>query len=143
MIIAQKSVDYGKYVDMKGISGALHFLYNDINIYDNTISAFTIQFTSPIANIAPSLYMYFIRDTIIENGIKIVKLYFTPRNPEDLLFRGTLYVTLDGNYAVTRVELGVSKHANLNYVRNFRVKQDFKKDSGQRYYLAESICLHF
>ncbi len=143
MIIAQKSVNYGKYIDMKGISGALNFLYNDINIYDNVISAFTIQFTSPIANIAPSLYMYFIRDTIVDNGTKIVKLYFTPRNPEDLLFRGNLYVTLDGHYAVTRVELGISRHANLNYVRDFQLTQDFKKDSGQYYYMAESAMLAF
>jgi hypothetical protein len=143
LIVAQKSVNYGQFIDMKGISGALQFLYEDINIYDNTISAFTIQFTSPIANIAPSLYMYFIRDTIIENGTKIVKLYFTPRNPEDLLFRGTLYVTLDGKYAVKRIELEVSKHANLNYVRNFLLKQDFEKGSGQRYYMAESDMLAF
>ena len=58
IIIAQKSVDYGKYIDMKGISGALHFLYNDIDIYENTISAFTIQFTSPISNIAPSVPLF-------------------------------------------------------------------------------------
>jgi Family of unknown function (DUF5686)/CarboxypepD_reg-like domain len=143
LIVAQKSVNYGKYIDMRGISGALNFLYYDINIYDNVITAFTIQFTSPIANIAPSFYMYFIRDTIVENGIKIVKLYFTPRNPEDLLFRGTLYITLDGRYAVKRVELGISKHANLNYVRNFQLKQDFKKDSGQHYHMAESVMLAF
>lgn len=143
LIIAQKTVNYGKYIDMKGINGSLHFLYDDINIYDNTISAFTIQFTSPIANLAPSFYMYFVRDTIVENGVKIVKLYFTPRNPEDLLFRGNLYITLDGHYAVTRAELGISKHANLNYVRNFQLNQNFKKDSGNHYHLAESDMTAF
>jgi hypothetical protein len=138
LITGLKSVNYGQYIDMRGISGALHFLYDEINIYDNTITAFTMQFTSPIANLAPSFYMYFIRDTLIENGEKIVKLYFTPRNPEDLLFRGTLYITLDGHYAVTKVELGVSKHANLNYIRNFQISQQFKKDSSDHYHLAES-----
>jgi hypothetical protein len=128
---------------MKGISGALHFMYNNINIYDNSISAFTIQFTSPIANDAPAFYMYFIRDTIIENGEKIVKLYFTPRNPEDLLFHGTLYITLDGHYAVKRVELGISKHTNLNYVRNFQLSQNFIKDSGEHYHMAETDILAF
>jgi hypothetical protein len=138
IITAFKSVNYGPYIDMRGISGSLHFLYDDINIYDNSITAFTLQFTSPIANLAPTFYMYFIRDTLIENGEKIVKLYFTPRNPEDLLFRGYLYISLSGQYAVTRVELGVSKHVNLNYIRNFDIKQEFKKDSSTHYYLAES-----
>ena len=123
-------MDYGEYIDMKGIHGALHYLFNDINIYDNNISAFTMQFVSPISDLAPAFYMYFIRDTIVENGTSIVKLYFTPRNPEDLLFRGTLSITLDGNYAVTSVELGVSKHINMNYVRNFKLSQHFEKDSG-------------
>jgi hypothetical protein len=138
LITGLKSVNYGQYIDMRGISGALHFLYDVVNIYDNTITAFTMQFTSPIANLAPSFYMYFIRDTLIENGEKIVKLYFTPRNPEDLLFRGTLYITLDGHYAVTKAELGVSNHANLNYIRNLQISQQFKKDTTGHYYLSES-----
>ena len=143
IIMGFKSVYYGPYIDMRGISSSLHYLYDDINIYDNTITAFTMLFTSPIANIGPTFYMYFIRDTLIEDGEKIVKLYFTPRNPEDLLFRGNLYITLDSQYAVTKVELRVSKHANLNYIRNFLVNQQFKKDSSGRYYLAESQTTAF
>jgi len=141
IILAQKTVDYGEYVDMKGIQGALHYLYNDINIYDNNISAFTMQFVSPISDFGPVFYMYFIRDTVVENGCSIVKLFFTPRNPEDLLFRGTLSVTLDGAHAVTDVELGISKHVNMNYVRNFRLSQHFEKGPGEHYYMAESDML--
>jgi len=141
LIIAQKTVDYGEYIDMKGIHGALHYLFNDINIYDNNVSAFTKQFVSPIADLGPSFYMYFIRDTVFENESRVVKLYFTPRNPEDLLFRGTLSVTLDGNYAVTGIELGVSKHVNMNYVRNFQLIQHFEKGPGEHYHLAESDML--
>jgi hypothetical protein len=102
-----------------------------------------MQFTRPIANLATTFYMYFIRDTLIENGEKIVKLYFTPRNPEDLLFRGYLYITLNDRYAVSRVELGVSKHVNLNYIRNFQINQQFKQDSSAHYYLAESVTSAF
>ena len=76
VITAFKTVNYGEYIDMRGISGSLHFLYDDINIYNNTITAFTMQFTSPIANLAPAFYMYFIRDTLIENGEKISKNLF-------------------------------------------------------------------
>jgi hypothetical protein len=143
IITGFKSVNYGSYIDMRGISGSLHFLYDNINIYDNSITAFTMQFTSPIANLAPSFYMYFIRDTTEEDGEKIVRLYFTPRNPEDLLFRGYLYITLNGRYAVSRVELNVSKHVNLNYIRNFQIIQQFKKDDSALYYLSESVTSAF
>jgi Family of unknown function (DUF5686)/CarboxypepD_reg-like domain len=143
VVLAKKSVDFGEYLDMKGISAALHRMYEDFNIYDNNIPVFTIQFKSPIAELGPTYYMYFIRDTIVENGEKLVKLYFTPRNPEDLLFRGNLYITLDGNYAVRKFDLEVSKHINLNYIRNFKVTQDFEKGPGEHYHLANSDMLAF
>jgi Family of unknown function (DUF5686)/CarboxypepD_reg-like domain len=138
VILGRKSVDFGEYIDMKGISGAMNRLYEDFNVYDNTSQLFTMQFISPISDLAPTFYMYFIRDTIVEEGEKLVHLYFTPRNPEDLLFRGNLYITLDGNYAVKRLDLTVSKHINLNYVRDFDISQDFEKGPGEGYYLANS-----
>lgn len=144
VILGRKTVDLGEYIDTKGIGGALNRMYEDINIYDNTISAFTMQFLSPIADGGPTFYMYFIQDTILENGVKLVDLYFTPRNPEDLLLQGTLTITLDGNYAIRRATLGVSRHTNLNYVRDFRVRQDFERGPLDRYHLASSdMIAHF
>lgn len=143
VVLGHKSVDYGEFLDMKGISEGINRLYEDINIYDNTIQAFTMQFVSPVADLAPTFYMYFIRDTIEENGVKLVELYFTPRNPEDLLFRGTLYITLDGRYAIRKAELGVSQHINLNYIREFKVIQDFERGPGDHYYLATSDMIAF
>ena len=138
MVLGHKSVDYGEFLDMKGISAVINRLYEDINIYDNTIDAFTMQFMSPVADIAPTFYMYFIRDTVVEDGVKLIHLDFQPRNPEDLLFRGTLYITLDGNYAIRKADLGVAKHVNLNYVREFKVSQDFEKGPGDHYHLRSS-----
>jgi hypothetical protein len=138
VVVGQKAVDFGEYIDMRGISMAVNRLYEDINIYDNSVNAFTMQFLSPIADLGPTFYMYFIRDTVVENGEKLVRIFYIPRNPEDLLFRGLLWVTLDGNYAIRHAELGVSRHINLNYVREFTVKQDFEKGPGERYHLANS-----
>ena len=143
VVLARKSVDFGEYVDMRGVSAMLNRLYEDINLYDNSIDVFTMQFVSPIADLAPSFYMYFIRDTVVEDGVKLVQLYFTPRNPEDLLFRGNLWVTLDGHYAIRRVELEVSKHINMNWVRDFRVRQDFEQGPGEHYHLANSDMVGF
>ena len=144
IVLGRKAVDFGEYIDMKGISQLINRLYENINIYDNTIDIFTTQFISPIADVAPTFYMFFIRDTSIVEGQRIVRLYFTPRNPEDLLFRGHLYINLDDNYAVTRIELGVSKNINLNFVREFQVKQDFEKgDSGHYHLLSSDVIALF
>jgi uncharacterized protein DUF5686/carboxypeptidase-like protein len=141
IVLAHKSVDFGEFIDMKGASSVINRLYEDIDIYDNTITAFTMQFVSPIADIAPSFYMYFIRDTIVDDGVKLVELDFMPRNPEDLLFRGTLYITLDGNYAIRKAQLGVGTHINLNYLREFKVTLDFQKGPAEHYHLAGSDML--
>ena len=141
IIRGKKGVDFGEYLDMKGISTFLNRLYEDINIYDSRVDIFTIQFTSPVAELAPTFYMYFIHDTVTIDGQRLVRLDFTPRNPEDLLFRGTLWITLDGNYAIRKVEMGVTRHTNLNYVRSFSVRQDFEKGPGERYHLATSNVL--
>jgi hypothetical protein len=138
IIIGQKSVNFGEYVDMKGISNLLTRMYEPVNIYDNNISLFTNQFLSPVAGVAPTFYMYFIQDTVMDEGVHLVRLAFLARNPDDLLFKGTLYVTLDGRYAIKKVQLEVSKHINLNFVRGFRVTQGFSRDSTGRYFLTNS-----
>jgi len=143
IITGRKCVDYGEYIDTKGVTTAANRLYEDINIYDNSISAFTIQFLGPVANTAPTFYMYFIQDTVEEKGVKLVKLYFTPRNPEDLLLRGTLYITLDGHYAIRKLEMGISRHTNLNYIRDFKISQDFEKGPGDRYHLVWSDMMAY
>jgi hypothetical protein len=140
IIVAQKQVDLGSYIDNAGVKTYLKYLYQDINVYDNNIFLLTNQFLSPIAGMAPTFYMYTIMDTVRSaNGDSLVKLNFTPRNPNDLLFRGTMYITLDGRYAVEQMNLTLSKYANLNWVREMHIGQYFTKDSlTGRYRLSKS-----
>jgi hypothetical protein len=138
VIIGHRKVDFGEFLDMEGISSYLNRLYQDFNIYDNNISVFTNLFLSPIADMGPSFYMYFIDDTIQVDGQKLISLSFRPRNPNDLLFRGTMYITLDGNYAIQKLMLLVSKSINFNFVREMKIKQDFERQADGRYLLAKS-----
>ncbi len=55
----------------------------------------------------PHFYKFFITDTItLENKSKLIELSFTPRNTEDMLFEGKIYITLDSNYAVQKAKTG-------------------------------------
>lgn len=38
---------------------------------------------------------------------------------------GNMLVALDSTYAVRRVEMGISKDINLNWVSDLRIEQDF------------------
>jgi Family of unknown function (DUF5686)/CarboxypepD_reg-like domain len=140
-ITGQKKVNFGEFVDNNGISSYVNKLYADINVYDNNITILTNQFLSPVANGAPTFYRFYIRDTVEADGIQLIRLNFMPRNTNDLLFKGTLYVTLDGNYAVQKLNMSVSKNANLNWTRGLRIKQDFERGTDGRYHLAMSNML--
>jgi hypothetical protein len=143
VIEGEKRVNYGEYIDSNGVSAYLKRLYEDVDVYDNNISVFTNQFLSPIADMAPSFYMFFIRDTVTdEAGNKLVKMYFTPRNTNDFLFRGTMFITLDTNYAVQKLNMTVSPNINLNFVRGLNINQEFEKNPADgKYHLIKSDVL--
>lgn len=141
IVLGEKKVNYGDFLDNNGINKYLNMLYADINIYDNNINILASQFLSPIADMGPSFYRYYIRDTVEINSIKLVKLYFTPKNPNDLIFRGTMFITLDGNYSVQKIDMTISKNANLNWTRELRISQDFEKAVDGRYHVIKSTMI--
>ncbi len=141
IVLGEKKVNYGDFLDNAGISEYLNSLYADINIYDNNIALLNNQFLSPIADIAPVFYRYYIRDTTELEGIKLIRLYFTPKNPNDLIFRGTMFITLDGNYSIQKIDMTISKKANLNWTRELKINQDFEKGFDGRYHVIKSDML--
>jgi Family of unknown function (DUF5686)/CarboxypepD_reg-like domain len=141
VLLGEKKVSYGDFLDDNGISQYLNRLYADINIYDNNVTILTTQFLSPIADLGPTFYRYYIKDTIQLEGIKLIELYFTPRNPNDLLFRGTMFITLDGNYGVQKISMTISKNANLNWTRELRINQDFERAPDGRFHVIKSSML--
>jgi Family of unknown function (DUF5686)/CarboxypepD_reg-like domain len=138
IITAEKKVDYGDLVDTKGVSDYMNTLFSDIDIYSGNIMLFTNQFLSPISNSAPTFYEFFLGDTIVVDGEKLVRLNFIPRNPNDFLFRGMLYITLDGKYAVEKLQMTISKAINLNFIKNLHIRQDFARQPDGHYYRVSS-----
>jgi hypothetical protein len=136
IIKANKTVAFEGYVDNQGIDAYMKYLYQDINIYDNNITLLTNQFISPIANLSPTFYKFFITDTITEDNSKFIRLAFVPRNHSDFLFQGHMLITLDSSYAVTEIDMGVNKDINLNWVKELRIVQHFEKSNTQGYILA-------
>ncbi|MDB4904834.1 MAG: hypothetical protein JWQ63_4115 [Mucilaginibacter sp.] len=140
IIEATKQVKYDEtFIDNKGLASFFNRMYQDINIYDNNISLVTNQLLSPIADHAPDFYKFFITDTLKDQSPQLIELSFTPRNTNDLLFEGKLYITMDGNYAVENAVLKVNKHINLNFVREMKAILSFEKNNDGKYHLNQSI----
>ena len=140
-ILAQKKVDFGAAVDAEGLSQYFKHMYADIDIYQNSIFLMTNNFLSPIAVSGPTFYKFFITDTLVVDGKKVVELSFTPRNTTDLLFMGKIYITLDGNYAVQKARLYANKNINLNFVKDLNVDLTFEKNPDGRYHLSRNSMI--
>lgn len=136
VIKANKTVAFEGYVDNQGLDAYMKYLYQDINIYDNNITLLTNQFLSPIANLSPAFYKFFITDTISEKNNRFIRLAFVPRNHSDFLFQGHMLITLDSSYAVAGIDMGVNKDINLNWVKELKITQGFVKSPENGYVLA-------
>ncbi|GAB3834307.1 hypothetical protein GCM10028895_54420 [Pontibacter rugosus] len=71
IVKAEKKVDFGEFIDNKGFTSYMQHMYQDIDIYDNNITILTNQFLSPIADMAPTFYKFYLTDTVTtESGRK-------------------------------------------------------------------------
>lgn len=142
VITGTKHVNFDdRFINNESISTYMKHLYQDVDLYENNVYVVTNSFLSPIADMAPTFYKYYITDTVSADGIKLVELSFFPRNKNDLLFQGKLYVTLDGNYGVQKAELGVSKDINLNWVTSLDLTLDFERSADGRYHPSRTNLL--
>jgi hypothetical protein len=143
-IKASKSVRFSAMVDDDGFDKGMQYLYKEVDIYDNYVDMLSDKFMSPIANTAPLFYRYYPADTLEEEGKKIVRLEFYPRNKTDMLLQGDLYIALDSTYAITRVNFSVNPDINLNWVKELVVEQDFQRlPSGKWITATEDYRMHF
>lgn len=139
VIEANKQVKYDEnFIDNDGLKTYFNRLYMDIEIYDNNIPLLGNQLLSPIADEAPAFYKFFITDTIKDVSPKLIELSFTPRNTNNMLFEGKIYITMDENYAVQRADLTVNKNINLNFVRKMQTTLAYTKTETGRYRLSQS-----
>lgn len=121
-----KQTGFEGYVDEDGMSFLIDKLYQNVDIYDNDINLLSNQFTSPISNIAPTIYKYFIIDTTDINGVSAINLAFTPRNTADFAFIGNLYIKNDSSFNIIKVSLSVPQQININFVKDFSLEQEFE-----------------
>lgn len=135
LLKADKKIEFDKrLINNNGISTSMKYLYQDIDIYKNNIYFLTNSFLSPIADLAPTFYKFYIQDTTIIHQVKVVRMQFYPRNTTDLLFAGELFITLDGNYAIEAATLSLTKNTAINWVNQLNVNLEFERQENGRYF---------
>jgi hypothetical protein len=114
-------------VDSDGVSDFLSSTFTDVDIYEPKIQLLGTEFVGPLSSIATTMYRFYIIDTIELDGKKYADLFFAPKNKADLAFMGNMLVALDSTYAVMKVEMGVPKEINLNFVADLHIEQTYEQ----------------
>jgi len=127
-----------RYINNANIQTYISHILREVEIYDDNILLIDKSFLSPIAGNAPALYKYYIADTVQTAEGRFVELNFEPRNPADVLLRGTLQITTDGRYAVRSAELKADRRANLNWVNDLLVVLTYKPNAEGQMFLDRS-----
>ncbi len=124
-IHGERNIIFKDIFDLQGISYFINSMYMDINFYNNAIDLLTLQFISPLSPISPTIYRFYIQDTVQIDNTPCIHMYFAPRNKTDLAFIGHLWIAHDSTYAIRKIEVGIPKDINLNWVNEMQISQEY------------------
>ena len=130
IIVGQRSNGVDKQLDQSYTRALFEDVLREVDVYANDIPVMRNRFVSPLSAIGADFYMYHIEDTVMIGPDRCVELSFAPHNPESMGFNGKLFIPVDDSVKyVRRVMMRLPKAANVNYVENMYLSQNFKKDS--------------
>jgi hypothetical protein len=100
-------------------------LYTQFDIYDNHLTFFDKSFTSPLSTTGVDTYNYILRDSAYIDKKWCYNIVFYPRRKNELTFKGDFWVS-DTTYALKNINMGVTKSANINWVKDIYIEQEFE-----------------
>jgi hypothetical protein len=108
----------------QAIIGFVADLYQEYDIYDNYLKFFDKSFTSPLSRTGVDTYNYALRDSAFIENKWCYNIVYYPRRKNELTFKGDFWVN-DSTYAIKNINLEVTKSANINWVKEIYIEQEF------------------
>ncbi|WP_179344194.1 DUF5686 and carboxypeptidase-like regulatory domain-containing protein [Winogradskyella ursingii] len=100
-------------------------LYSEYNVYDNYLKFFDKSFTSPLSRTGVQTYNYVLADSAFIGDKWCYNIIYYPRRKNELTFKGDFWVN-DSTYAIKEINLQASKSANINWVKEIYIEQEFE-----------------
>lgn len=130
-------------VENESIAQFLGNMYQNINIYDNYITIFDKNFVSPIAGFGLAYYKYYLVDSAYIDADWCYKIMFKPRRKQELTFSGEMWIN-DTSYAVKKYEMRIVQDANVNFINDMLIEQEFDRvDSTTWMPVKENMLVDF
>jgi hypothetical protein len=108
----------------------------NVNVYNNFIPVMDKQFVSPISDNGDYYYNYRVVDTQFFNQRKFYHLVFTPKRKGGDTFEGDCWVH-DSTFAIQKMNLRLGKEANVNFVENLSIIQEYNLINDSTWFLAK------
>lgn len=113
------------FSDNQQIIAFVKDLYVDYDIYDNYLKFFDKDFVSPLSRTGINVYNYVLHDSTYIDNKWCYNIVFYPRRKGELTFKGSFWVN-DTTYAIKKINMAASKAANINWVKDIYIEQDFE-----------------
>ncbi|HVA97758.1 MAG TPA: DUF5686 family protein [Bacteroidia bacterium] len=100
-------------------------MYQTLNIYDNSILVEKTSCYSPISSNGLLYYKYYLIDSMLLNGHWCYQIQFKPKHKQEFAFSGNIWIA-DTTFAVARLEMTLNPQANINFITEYNLIQDYK-----------------
>ena len=108
-----------------GVNTFIKDLYADFDIYDNYLKFFDKDFVSPLSRTGINVYNYVLNDSMYIDNKWCYNIVYYPRRKNELTFKGDFWVN-DTTFAIKKINLEASKSANINWVKEIYIEQEYE-----------------
>ena len=99
-----------------------------INFNSNFVRLLAKDFISPLSNVAHTYYVFTLLDSMDIDNRKCYKIKLNLRREQDLGFLGHIWIE-DSTWALKRIDVEISKYANINFIDRLKIQQEFVQTS--------------
>ncbi|MES2812534.1 MAG: DUF5686 family protein [Bacteroidota bacterium] len=107
-----------------GVETFIKDLYSDYDIYNNYLNFFDKNFVSPLSKTGVNTYNYVLADSTFIDKKWCYNIVYYPRRKNELTFKGDFWVN-DTTFAIKKINMAASKSANINWVKDIYIEQEF------------------
>lgn len=127
-------------LENQDLSQLLGNLSQELNVYNNYVPLFQKNFISPIADFGINHYTYYLVDSLYIGNNWCYHIMFKPRHKQELTFTGNLWIT-DTAFAVRKIEMKIAGDANINFINDLVLEQEYEWTDGKFWMLTKDDVL--
>jgi hypothetical protein len=127
-------------VENNTVTQYLGDFYQHIDVYENYIYLFGKGFISPLSDVGPVYYKYYLLDSAYIGSKWCYKLKFVSRRKQELTFNGEVWIH-DTTFAVKKISLRIADDANINFIEDIGIVHEYDFIENKQWMLTKEILV--